>query len=69
MVLQSSGPISFSNIQTEFGGTNPIQLSEYYRGAGFVPSTITQIPVIGNQLLLSSFYGLNASAIWFSSSL
>jgi hypothetical protein len=30
MVLQSSGPISFSNIQTEFGGANPISLSEYY---------------------------------------
>jgi hypothetical protein len=30
MALPSSGAISFSQIQTEFGGTNPISLSEYY---------------------------------------
>jgi hypothetical protein len=30
MALQSSGPISLGNIQTEFGGTNPTGLSEYY---------------------------------------
>ena len=31
MVLQSPGiPIKFSEIQAEFGGTNPIKLSEYY---------------------------------------
>ena len=28
-----SGPLSLSNIQTEYGGSNPISLSEYYRGA------------------------------------
>jgi len=28
--------ISFSGIQTEFGGSNPIGLSEYYRGGSFV---------------------------------
>ncbi len=61
MVLQSSGLISYSNIQTEFGGTNPIQMSEYYRGAGFVPTTITQIPTSGNPLPISLFYGLNAA--------
>lgn len=37
MVLPSSdNSISFSQIQTEFGGTNPISLSEYYRGGGTV---------------------------------
>jgi hypothetical protein len=30
MVLVSTGAISFDNIQTEFGGTNPISLDEYY---------------------------------------
>ena len=39
MPLPSSGPISFSNIQTEFGGTNPISLSEYYAGGELVPAT------------------------------
>lgn len=30
--------ISLSQIQTEFGGSNPISLSEYYAGGGIVPS-------------------------------
>lgn len=30
MALQSSGPISLGNIQTEFGGSAPTALSEYY---------------------------------------
>ena len=30
-----------SDIQTEFGGSNPIQLSEYYRGGSNVPSNVT----------------------------
>ena len=33
-----SGAISFSDVQTEFGGSNPISLSEYYRGGSNVPS-------------------------------
>lgn len=36
MPLPSSGPISFSDIQSQFGGSNPISLSEYYRGGAFV---------------------------------
>lgn len=27
-----TAPLSWSQIQTEFGGANPISLSEYYRG-------------------------------------
>ena len=30
--------ISFSKIQTEFGGVNPISLNEYYAGGPYVPS-------------------------------
>jgi hypothetical protein len=30
--------VSFSTIQTEFGGSPPISFSEYYRGGAFVPS-------------------------------
>ena len=42
MVLQASGSaIKFSEIQSEFGGTNPISLSEYYIGGDNVPATIT----------------------------
>ena len=41
MVLQSAGSaIKFSEIQDEFGGTNPISLSEYYIGGGLVPATV-----------------------------
>lgn len=38
MTLPTSGPITFANIQTEFGGSNPISISEYYNGGGLVPS-------------------------------
>lgn len=40
MALPTSGPISFSQLQAEFGGANPISLSEYYRGGSYVPATI-----------------------------
>jgi hypothetical protein len=42
MTLQTSGPISFSQLQTEYGGSAPISLSEYYRGGSYVPTTISQ---------------------------
>lgn len=35
--------VSFSSIQTEFGGSNPISLSEYYRGGSYVKSN-TNMP-------------------------
>ena len=40
MALQTSGQISLSQIQTEFGGANPTFMSEYYRGGSYVPSTL-----------------------------
>ena len=58
MVLQSSGAISFSNIQTEFGGANPISLSEYYSnsGAGYTIGS-SGIPNTGSSISLSQFLG------------
>ncbi len=56
MALQSSGAISLANIQTEFGGSNPISLSEYYRGGGLVPSTVTAVPASGT-IDIADFYG------------
>ena len=38
MTLQTSGAISLSQVQSEFGGSNPISMSEYYRGGSFVGS-------------------------------
>lgn len=58
MALPSSGPLAFTNIQTEFGGTNPIGLNEYYRGGAYVPvsSTTTTIPSSGT-IAANNFYG------------
>lgn len=41
MALQTSGAISLANLQTEYGDTAPISLSEFYRNGGKVPNTIT----------------------------
>ena len=52
MVLQSSGAISLANIQTEFGGSNPIAISEYYGAASGIPSSGT--------IAFNNFYGKSA---------
>lgn len=52
MVLQSSGAISLYNIQTEFGGSNPIAISEYYAAASGIPSSGT--------ITFNNFYGKSA---------
>jgi len=39
--FQTSGAISFSQLQSRFGGSNPISLSEYYRNGSYVDGTIT----------------------------
>lgn len=44
MTLQTSGAISLSQVQSEFGGSNPISMSEYYRNGSNVPSTINSGP-------------------------
>ena len=60
MPLPQSGPISLDNIQTEFGGANPIALSEYYKGGTYVSSQVTaSIPSSGT-ISLSQFYGASA---------
>ena len=52
MALQSSGAISLANIQTEFGGSNPIGLNEYYDAADGIPASGT--------ISLEDFYGTSA---------
>ncbi len=56
MALQSSGAIKLSEIQTEFGGTNPVSLSEYYSGGSFVPSGTSGVPASGT-VSVGDFYG------------
>lgn len=55
MAIQSSGPISLSDLTTEFGGSVPHSLSEYYRDAGLVPSNNTNVATSG-AINLGSFY-------------
>jgi len=56
MALPASGTITLADIQTEFGGSNPISLSEYYRGGAYVTSNNTNVPTSGT-ISLSNFYG------------
>ena len=59
MALQSSGLIRLSQIQTEFGGSDPISLSEYYQNASpdLVTSNNTGVPDTGNPISMTDFYG------------
>lgn len=56
MTLPASGPLSLANIQTEFGGSNPISMNEYYRGGAFVTANNTGVPTSG-VISVNNFYG------------
>ena len=64
MALPSSGTISINDIATEFGGTVPHSLSEYYRGGGLVPNIAanSSVPTSGT-ISISNFYGAQ-NALW-----
>ena len=55
MALQGSGQIKLSEIQTEFGGSNPIGLSEYY-GKGNAPAS-------GEIQIGADFYGTSNAPV------
>lgn len=59
MALQTSGQISFSDLQTEFGNSHPINMAEYasYRTSGS-----------GSLIKLTDFYGAAAEFSWDTSS-
>lgn len=65
MTLPSSGPLTLADIQGEFGGSNPISLSEYYAGGGLVPSGTTgtygAVPSSGT-ISIQNFYGTSNAA-------
>ena len=67
MALPTSGQITLAQIQSEWGGSNPISLSEYYLGS--LPTGRTNygsIPSSG-QISMSNFHGTNAAvAAWTS---
>lgn len=55
MALQSSGAISLSQIQDEFGGVNPIGLNEYYRNGSYTTANNTSVPTSGT-IDMADFY-------------
>lgn len=55
MAIQSSGQIKISDLVTEFGGTAPHGLAEYYRGGGLCTNNNTNVPTSG-EIKLSQFY-------------
>jgi hypothetical protein len=58
MALPPSGTLSLANIQTEFGGTNPIGLNEYYRNGGRVPNAPQNAPIpTSGAISIGNFYG------------
>lgn len=64
MPVPSSGPVSLSDIQTEFGGSNPTSLSEYYvnvngiiRPGVYAPNTIPS----SGPISLQNFRGAKAT--------
>lgn len=67
MAIPTTGPISFSDLQSEFGGANPISLGEYYNSGSYVPATPNSdqnsaIPTSG-KLQISKFLGSSKNAV------
>jgi len=64
MTTPTSGEIALTHLQTEFGGSNPISMSEYYAGGGYTPAGASgsngAIPSSGT-ISLWNFYGATAS--------
>lgn len=66
MALPSSGPLTLAAIQTEFGGSNPISLSEYYAGGAYVTAgtsgTYGAVPSSG-AISIRNFYGTSSATV------
>jgi len=73
------GPISLSQLQTEFGGTNPIRLGgEYHAGQGLVASGLSGYPIVDgvstktlipsgttSRISLGNFFGGDVTEFYF----
>lgn len=59
MAIKSNGPLSFSEIASEFGDTAPHSMSEFIRGGGKVPEAGANgnIPASAAVMRFSHFYG------------
>ena len=63
MAVTSSAPIDIGDLVTEFGGSTPHSLTEYYRGGSLVPNTTANnsVPTSG-AISLTDFFGATASS-------
>jgi hypothetical protein len=66
-MLPTGGALALTDIQTEFGGSNPIGLNEYYAGGSYVPSGISgtygAVPSSGT-ISIQNFYGTSNIRCW-----
>ena len=64
MAIPSSGTITLSDIKAEFGGPDPIVLSNYYKGGSYVLTTdfAPGVPTSGT-IKLSDFYGARRTTL------
>ena len=65
MAVTGSAPISITDLVTEFGGSAPHSLTEYYRGGSLVPDTATNasVPTSG-AISLTDFFGSSSVTAW-----
>jgi hypothetical protein len=63
MAIPPTGPVTLATLQTEYGGTDPISLNEYYRGGAYVPvgAGTATIPSSG-AISLDNFRGTSKTA-------
>jgi len=69
MATNSSGILQLSQIQSELGGSNPISLSEYYKGGTIIPTAMggsSTIPSSG-EVDLSNYYNKPATLTYSES--
>ena len=63
MTLPTSGTLSLSSIQGEFGGSNPISMSEYNRSGPYVPNYPANSPIpTSGTISINQFYGATNTA-------
>ena len=69
MAIQADGAdLQLSEVQTEFGGSNPIAVSEYYSGGDNVPASTGNVPSSA-EIQFSDFYGAaNVATLAYSGS-
>ena len=63
MPVPSTGPVAISDLVTEFGGTAPHSMSEYYRNGDNVPGNNTSVPESGAFGLSNARGAVNEIAI------